>query len=654
MRATSVMNGKSGIRDVVIHHISDTHFGKFEMYPVSADKSLSGIAGKTTNRYSDLYMNYLRRCDDTHRPHFLIVSGDLASVGKAEELQAGQAFCSDAAKHLCGPIDTQKSRVIVVPGNHDTLWSGENDIQRTAAFKEIFKDFRTPYSPTGGALPDQAPVFFYPDYNVLVWAIDTAVLSGWRHPDLQLLSEKVRTIYAETSDRESIEKVLQTVALMDPGCVQIAELDKFEDRCRQLRAELKVDLRRTTNIAVLHHPVSLLPGSGPRMFPLTTNGGFVKKILQKYSFDLVLHGHCHSAHTFYEMQEPGHPKNSGQGLHIVGAGPLAGFTNEGSSFNKICVSRDVGSDNTSIQVCRVTYQAQEFSDSENVAEFVRYVDSTDNKLNARYLRAFNDARKSTVPHIRSLSRRLDTILEETRHNGGYTDSWMDRDYQRSLSVASGVYATDVLGSRPLSYPVVYDYLSRQFHRQSVFNCSLPGDSKGCPYKWTLKFSPIVHQAIETSLSNASKALGGKATLFKDEQDVVRTVGHPEFEIARVLLWKREDLLDDNTAQLIRLYDEHRIPLFYFNVEKLRGPKAWRENEYLLFVRMGDNIEDAQGDTVHGLWIGRDDTMECDQPLVNGRLGNNETLGFCIDHFRSLLSSGSILLARHARELISTK
>ena len=121
-------------KHIIIHHLSDIHFGEYQKLLLKIPRRLSEKIGGT---YAKHYINYLKCLPENDRPHFIVISGDLASVGNSSELRKAANFCKNIVRFIASDKKfKQEERLIVVPGNHDTCWEESRIRFRISNFKE--------------------------------------------------------------------------------------------------------------------------------------------------------------------------------------------------------------------------------------------------------------------------------------------------------------------------------------------------------------------------------------------------------------------------------------------------------------------------------------------------------------------------------------
>jgi len=132
--------------NIYICHISDLHFGIYE------NKAYSQVDPTFTLPYS--FIEFISGLPKNKKPHFLIISGDLTSISEEEEyeqfLQFIEDFIGDGCFSKCNKY-SEKDRIIIIPGNHDTvrkLKSGKefgNDKLESFKNKIVSEGFNTPF-----------------------------------------------------------------------------------------------------------------------------------------------------------------------------------------------------------------------------------------------------------------------------------------------------------------------------------------------------------------------------------------------------------------------------------------------------------------------------------------------------------------------------
>jgi len=210
----------------------------------------------------------------------------------------------------------------------------------------------------------------------------------------------------------------------------------------------------------------------------------------------------------------------------------------------------------------------------------------------------------------------------------------DRTYNR-------LFFTDILGPHAWSHPDFSVHMAQQIRHYIEMNFKKGDD--GEEWVWVTKFRSELNQAIQKCFENARNFLGREEiTQFKwlstptpadDPPDP------PRFEIARVLLWKEQDLLTTPAKVLVKLHKYMRMPLFYINPKELRAdPESLNlgdvlRYEYHIFVRSDGTY---RGDYYPRTTGPKDRTR---RPILEEGIPGN--IGDPVNHFYRLLTYGNL-------------
>jgi 3',5'-cyclic AMP phosphodiesterase CpdA len=326
-----------------IHHVSDVHVGPRTANRVdgkaggSLGRTLQSGAGQGPVR--NTYLVHLGQlAADGDAPHLLVISGDLAEHGTAAQYDEFLLWLEAAASTLAGhpALGPDEPRVLLVGGNHDVDWTCPADAdpqQRHASFARAFAGYRHPHL-------EQPPpqrlvsVVTYADAEVEVLLLGSAEFGGeqehssewqWLHDHMTTLQ---RDLNAD-SNPQAVARLLNDLTRVDPGLVQYGDLERAK----------KHPWRMPVRVAVVHHPVSQLPGVEIAPYTGMLNAGDVKELLFAHRFCLVLHGHLHkgwfAAEQWFESDNPDWQ------LRIASAGSLGSAeVREHHSFNEIELLRE--------------------------------------------------------------------------------------------------------------------------------------------------------------------------------------------------------------------------------------------------------------------------------------------------------------------------
>lgn len=227
---------------VRVWHLSDPHFGSGSVVGASTLASVfKGLEGHDQDTWGAL--GALTRAEPP--PDFLVVSGDLSSLGTRPSLRLARARVLDLASDL----SLDSSRVLVVPGNHDRFAGYWVPFLRqvTIAFEAVFDELCRPRE----VVLRGRKVLFYP--------FDSTE-QGFR----------LWPLYGST------------------GIVRKAQFNAFNNALAgSKRGEYDVV------VVVLHHHPLPVPDVAQEGLTVMKNGGAFMAHMQRHAVDLVLHGHMH-------------------------------------------------------------------------------------------------------------------------------------------------------------------------------------------------------------------------------------------------------------------------------------------------------------------------------------------------------------------------
>jgi calcineurin-like phosphoesterase family protein len=235
------------LRGQTILHISDLHFG--------ADSGFASLAiGGCT--LEEILITDLAQ-EGINDVGLLVVSGDLTTRADETALNTKCASFIDALRRALG---LTRGEVIIIPGNHDIPLEQGDPVDYS--HEKPFKDFLHRY-------------FDKP--------IDYPSLTAYRLPDGRVL------------DVLSLNSVrLRRKELKDFGYVEWGLADRL------LRSIPARD-GAVTRLAIMHHHLvpsprtELVDPHEPHQVSVALDAGEVIEGLQRYNFELVLHGHQHVA-----------------------------------------------------------------------------------------------------------------------------------------------------------------------------------------------------------------------------------------------------------------------------------------------------------------------------------------------------------------------
>lgn len=249
----------------------------------------------------------------------VIISGDVAVRGQSDGFEALGRLLGKLGDRHPGPDKT-----VVVPGNHDVAWGTPPDSpERYQHFLELVRaaGYVTPLlegidiaSSDGVDLGSPRSPFLELDGAVVV-AMNSANYCGTLEPLGEVTDDDLADLRAEAaSGNGALGRLLQRfdqLRLVDVCRVSKGQTEALGARLRKLEEDGAFRLK----IAVLHHqllPVSLEEEVKP--YETMVNLGFVRQWLADVGFDVVIHGHKHSAGAYIDL--PGAPPFFGAGEYL--------------------------------------------------------------------------------------------------------------------------------------------------------------------------------------------------------------------------------------------------------------------------------------------------------------------------------------------------
>ena len=228
--------------------------------------------------------------DDAPNPLLVMVTGDLTERAAPAEFKAAHAFLTrfDGASLLGSTISRRD--VFVVPGNHDVVYDADDMDARVAPYanfySKLYSGVRQPI------LPHEARKLTQPhvsrDHGFIVVEINSAAYVKKGSPD-----EQRGVVDLET----------------------IGELDALLDAIPIVERESMI------RIAIMHHHPILVPDlvEPGRGYDAVVYSNHLLKLLRRYGFHLVLHGHKHYPHVFsYDSDSPWQESTSPSMLVVAG------------------------------------------------------------------------------------------------------------------------------------------------------------------------------------------------------------------------------------------------------------------------------------------------------------------------------------------------
>jgi 3',5'-cyclic AMP phosphodiesterase CpdA len=290
-------------------HLSDLHFGSaikngkresvHRFYDGENSQSLSKhLADEFARRRSHFSF-------DAARLH-LVISGDLTYSGAKEEYQSAL----ECLEEVCRNLNIDKRRVHMIPGNHDVNWQAAAH-DRSHRFDDYLVFLVGFY---GEALfRERYPLIQAPlSLAHRPAASDILAVNDWRESGFFLAG--LNSCVYETEQNHY-------------GFVGEAQLKRLRD----IIADLAVP-GNVVRVAVIHHhlhpfPELLRERDGHEVWTdLSTirDAGFVERSLERFGFDLILHGHKHKPQLRETVVEDPDPSKARlRRLIVCGAGSVS-------------------------------------------------------------------------------------------------------------------------------------------------------------------------------------------------------------------------------------------------------------------------------------------------------------------------------------------
>ncbi len=264
--------------------ISDLHVGDKAR---AKDFRISNADQAVDKDYKDNFLKFLKKHNIS--ADYLIIPGDITNKAQPDEFSLASNIISEISKIL----RVKPNRVIFVPGNHDVDWTsmtscpedksgfrkaqGYAPIRHKAwVFEKILKRAKR-------------HMFEHPDFSL--WEFDDLLVIGYNS---SWHDEPGGHIHHGLVSEASLK-----------------EIDEYLSSIGSFTSRIKLFL-------VHHHPLQYSdPIPNDPDFSAMTNAENLIKLLNKYHFDIFIHGHKHAPHFTT------HISNSGLPLVILGAGSFS-------------------------------------------------------------------------------------------------------------------------------------------------------------------------------------------------------------------------------------------------------------------------------------------------------------------------------------------
>lgn len=261
---------------VVMWQLSDIHFGRLNRLqrdPVELAALLSTAANL---------------CPTT-KPDYLLITGDVSTSADTSEFEQFQTFCDELSCHLWGSLVPQ--RILVIPGNHDTLLFDDGTTDRLERFAQHFSDSRfciTPYGPEGIQTFEEPGVSVSrhhygegPPLALVSLAevpMEFILLVSSYHSGV--VSESFRTLINETvEDKDTSEKVIEYIR-NDTGYIDNSYINLLTS---------SIPETDTARVTLIHHHLE----SYGALCQANSNAEALRDALYLRGARVALHGHLH-------------------------------------------------------------------------------------------------------------------------------------------------------------------------------------------------------------------------------------------------------------------------------------------------------------------------------------------------------------------------
>lgn len=324
-----------------ILHLSDMHY-------LSNDYSIDQKTKLANVKESDIRERIFTKkiSERTGILDYIIVSGDITTQGKKEGFEKFNKFV-----HLMQEknIFPPSNHFIIVPGNHDVgsknrwneflklldgnfvrPWIEDIDIKPQDLLDLFFIIFNKENASVFGFIEDEItlkkihfPFILDINNHLLIYAFNSSSISKTNiilNEDDEKFINQIKS-KKNNKETEQLLSILEKELEIDPARIDPQEIFLFEEFLKII--ENKIDLSTFYKIAVLHHHITTISCSEEiKKFDNITNAGILKKTLSDKGFQLVMHGHKHSADVFYDSAIANHKK-----ILVVSGGTVFGYSN---------------------------------------------------------------------------------------------------------------------------------------------------------------------------------------------------------------------------------------------------------------------------------------------------------------------------------------
>jgi len=277
---TAAMDRFRALREAghhLIWQLSDIHFGDFN----ALENDPSELAA---------FFGLLVADQPSTVPDIIVFSGDVTSRTNPDEFGAFSEFALELSQKVWA--NHRPERLLLVPGNHDTLWLPRGTTDRLELFRQYFGDSSvciTPFGPeaetvgdaeilrAGAAAEDCPPlaVVRYDDLRLEFVLLVSAYHSGALPPELVSLLENI-----PDDARDELMGHLRT----DRGWTSRNYIEMIARKLHPTQ-----DIR----LAVLHHHLCNYGAN----YCANDNAALLLKTLWRHDTPIALHGHIHMSQS---------------------------------------------------------------------------------------------------------------------------------------------------------------------------------------------------------------------------------------------------------------------------------------------------------------------------------------------------------------------
>jgi 3',5'-cyclic AMP phosphodiesterase CpdA len=297
-----------------ILHITDPHFVTYKKHRSQHVWRLEGEPGNKPT-----LAEAIQQALNGKSVGLVIVTGDLTFTGSSEEFESAM----HSLVRLSGFLNLDPSRFVIIPGNHDIQWAGEENFDDDAEVKEA---------------PDTAMKNYKDFYYSFFWHDSSPTLAMGRRFFLPC-GIAVEVCGLNSSSLETNKNFLAGMGrIQESAFTQVANSLKWNDLSGF-----------ALRVLAIHHHLTLTEDLEPaqdyyRGFGIAVDAPRIMRMAARSGVHLVLHGHKHRAFIWrsgvYELPE--HAQNQWHlgDIALLGGGSAGSTSTESNKnyFNVIDVS----------------------------------------------------------------------------------------------------------------------------------------------------------------------------------------------------------------------------------------------------------------------------------------------------------------------------